>query len=351
VALTAATIIRGWECTQLPAKTGDIYRHLLTGVMVRDTGWQAATLPLDVWSPGARQIAPWTAQPYNYPPLALGFFVFLAYVGPSVLIAKLVLTALELLNACLVFHLTGSRCVAAVYWCLPLSIWWVSREAQFEPLQNTLVLLGLIGLRANRRWSWACWVAACQVKIFAVLLAPQFAWRWCALAPIPRLRALALAVLALFPTVLACAFWPVIHQTLSTFSWDVIWNPWHWRALLDVRYGHWCPSYLLLWMRCATLFLAGAIVWLGLRDRMEKDAVIAPLLFLIASVVMAVFQGWYFCALIPLVLAPRGTVAKLFLLALVQCCEPLSVYQLCVRPVGWGSPSAKVQVTEFMVGP
>lgn len=58
-----------------------------------------------------------------------------------------------------------------------------------------------------------------------------------------------------------------------------------------------------------------------------------------------------FSALIPQILIPRSVVSKLLLILVVQLCEPLSVYQLVIRPIGWGAPHEFVQATDLLSKP
>lgn len=348
---TGVAVLRAFQCFEIPAKTGDIYRHILTGVMIRDAGWSAAAQPLSAWWPDAASIAPWAEVPYNYPPLALLFFVIVAHLGPSVLVAKALLTGLELFNAFLVFRITHSRVLGVAYWSLPLSIWWVSREAQFEPLQSTFVLLALLGLERGHAWSWGAWILAGQTKLSAVFLLPRFLHSALRSDGPLRTKALTWSLLATVPSVVACLLWPMPRQVLATFAWDGSWNPWHWSALWETRYSLWCQLPLLIWIKLATLLLAGFLVLLVRRSEVEISAAAAPLLFLVASALMGIFHGWYFCALIPLVLISRNTALTLLLMVVVQLCEPLSVYQLVVQPVGWGAPHAFVQATDFLGKP
>ncbi len=344
-------LLRFWECSQPPERTGDVYRHLLTGLMVRDLGWSAVAQPLDAWSPRAAEFAPWTDHAYNYPPLALVFFRLVVLIWPTVLCVKLLLTGIEALNTWLVFQLTGCPVTAAVYWCLPVSIWWVSREAQIEPLQNCALLLALVGVERKKSGSVAAWVYACQVKVSAIFMAPYFWTAWRSQPARTRIRMFGLGVFALWPVLLAACFWPVLAQTFHTASWEVTFNQWHWRAIFDARFGGWGRWPLLLWMRIATLALAFVAAWLTWRGRLAASACFSLFLFLGASATMGVFQGWYFCAMVPFVLLARDLMARLTLLVLLQLSEPLSVYQLAFGPIGWGHRTELVPLTEAMHKP
>lgn len=349
--LAGVSLLRLHECLLPPARSGDLYRHLYTGIMVREEGWKAAALPLTSWSPDLAQLAPWSDHAYNYPPLALGFFVALSLVSPSVLAAKLLLTLCEAANAWLVFTLVRSRWVALAYWALPLSVCWVSREGQFEPLQNLLLLFGLRLMQQGRPAGFGAGVAACLVKLSAALLVPYWLGRWLQLDGRRRLGALGWILGALIPLGAACLAWPVISQVLSTATWPVTFNPWHWRSPFDPRYGGWFSVPVLLLMRAATLVFAAACVWLAIRRRLGWSVLASIGLFLLSSSLMGVFQGWYFCALTPFLLLASDTRARILLLVLLQCCEPQSVYSLLGRSSGRAGPYDHVPVTQSLEKP
>ena len=351
VAILGGGVARLYQCWQPLARTADLYRHIFTGIMVGEQGWRAAAMPLAAWSARAGAISPWSELPYNYPPLTLAFFRCFALTYPSVLTAKLFLTACEGLNTCLVLRLTGQRALAALYWCLPLSIWWVSREGQIEPLQNSLVLIALIGLRSARPWSWGAWLAACQVKVLPVLAAPQFIRHLFLLTPRRRHLALAWSLAALTPLAVSMCLWPVVSQVLSSFHQPMTFNFWHWRAPFDARFRGWAPPALELWVHCFQAILAGFILLLLWRRRFAWDAALTCLLFLGASATMGIFQGWYFCALIPFVLCAKGAADRLWLVVLVQLCEPLSLWQIFIRPVGWGGPTHLIPISQLLTAP
>ncbi len=165
--------LRLWHCQHPLERAADAYRHLYTGLMVQELGWSSLAQPFTAWSPTVAPIAAWAEFPCNYPPLTALLFRIVAGTWQSILIVKLLLTACEALNAWLVYRLTRHALVALAYWCPPLTIWWVSCEAQIEPLRNTLVLVALNGVRAGRPWGWGAWIDAILVRASAIFLAPQ----------------------------------------------------------------------------------------------------------------------------------------------------------------------------------
>jgi hypothetical protein len=110
----AVAALRFYYCTVLPVNTGDITRHLYTGLVVLKHGLASAGRPLVDSFPGAGGVA-WAGLPYNYPIFALTFFTALAAIMPTIFFAKLSLTAVEAVNAILVSRITGSRWLGFLY--------------------------------------------------------------------------------------------------------------------------------------------------------------------------------------------------------------------------------------------
>jgi hypothetical protein len=301
--------------------------------MFNAEGWTAGSRPLTVWAPDlARQVS-WGQIPMNYPPLTGGFFQAVAWIHPSLFAAKLALTALEALCAWLVARVTGDRRLGIGYWCLPLSIWWVSHEGAFEPLQNLFVLLALLAWQRRRELAPGALLLAVQVKVFALFLAPWVAWtslrnRRSALAAAPW------TVAALLPTALAMLAYPVLLQVVHTIGAGGRFNVYDWRALFDASYRWWLPVRFVVWVQAAT---AVALVWLGIEVvRAPAHALpwLGAFLFLAAAKFLTVFQPWYFLAFLPLWLPAVPAPRRFGWLILTQFCEPLSVWQLLFGPSG-----------------
>jgi hypothetical protein len=335
--LAIGTLAHLVACFQTPRDSGDLGRRVLTGVMFNAEGWAAAPRPVADWAPELATHVSWGEIPMNYPPVTCGFFQFVAWIHPSLFAAKLALTLLEALCAWLVARVTGDRRLGIAYWCLPLSIWWVSHEGVFEPLQNIFVLLALLAWRRRREMAPGALLLAVQGKLSALFLAPWIAWTSCR----DRRAALAAApwtVAALLPTALAMLAYPVLHQVVHTLGWGAKFNVYHWRALIDASYRWWLPMVFVVWVQAAT---AVALIWLGIQvARAPAHALpwLGAFLFLAAAKLLGVFQPWYFLAFIPLWLPAVPAPQRLGWLILTQFCEPLSVWQLLFGPSGSMSP-------------
>ena len=275
-AVIAVAVLRLRHCSELTANTADIVRHLLYGLLVLDQGASAAAVPLAAWS-DAWPPAPWIGLPYNYPVLALGFFTGVAAASPTIFFAKLALTAVEAVNAVLVAKVTEERWLGLLYFACPASIWWVSREGQFEPLQNLFALVALLLLRRGRVGGAFVGLAlAIQVKVTALALLPVFvaiAWRQHrGRAPVGA----AAFVLGFVPTALACTAYPAVAQVFS-FSAPLSYNPYFWNPAADLF--AWNPGWLIAANEGASYGIGLALVVLAIRSD-DRAAYIAPLLWI-----------------------------------------------------------------------
>jgi len=92
----------------------------------------------------------WSGLAYNYPVVALLFFTGIAKLSPTIFFVKFALTFIEAVNTAVIFRYTNQIWLALLYWASPISIWWVSHEGQFEPLQNLFVLVALLVLKKTK---------------------------------------------------------------------------------------------------------------------------------------------------------------------------------------------------------
>jgi hypothetical protein len=330
-------------CILPPYYCGDLYRHLLTAIRANAIGQGSVALPLSEASPQYLQAAPWSDVAYNYPPLTLWFFRVIAFVSPTVLGAKVALTALEAINAWLVARITGSRAIGLLYWCLPLSIWWVSREGQVEPLQNIFLFLTLLALEQKRSSAPAFLLLAVQTKLVGIFLLPWVAVRSRSSSILGWRSTLLWCGAALLPTILACWYYPTIRQVFSTLSWPVHYNLYHWNALFDPSFRWWVPPLIVAIIQLvffALLVAYATTAWHG--RKLDSFRWIAPALFLLSASISGVFQGWYWLSAIPLWLAvaPRNQLA--FGILAIQAVEPFSSLQLVLGGFGPKNPYAIV---------
>ncbi len=318
-------------CTLLPVNTGDLPRHILYGLFALKDGLSSAGVPLARLDPHLAHVS-WANAPYNYPPVALFFFIAVAAVSPTLFAAKLALTAVEGVNAWLLARVTGSRWLGLLYWASPVSIWWVSREGQFEPLQALFMLSALLLLRRSKPGAFALLALAVQVKLTAVLLLPWFVLEARREGPDVLPRAAAAFLLALLPTAALSFFYPVVDAVRSTFG-TLHYNPYYWNLAARRLFG-WNPGWLVA---CDALTTWGALAFLGWRAWKSREPVayVAAIGFLLLIKLSTLAQFWY-VLLLPAFLAPipeRRT--RFWLVALTPLLDVRSLLELLGGPFGW----------------
>ena len=169
----AATIYRLYLCLQPPITSTDLLRYIGFGKEFWKYGLTIYNYPTKhfVGTPYAQH---WPTMHFIYPALAMLFFALISKIWPALFFGKLVLTAIEGLNAFLIWKISDDRLLALLYYISPASLWWVSREGQYEPL---LVLFGLIALYLLSRrpkWAYLNLALAIQTKYTPGFLLPYF---------------------------------------------------------------------------------------------------------------------------------------------------------------------------------
>jgi hypothetical protein len=169
----AATLYRLYLCLQPPITSTDLLRYIGFGKEFWKYGLTIYNYPAEhfVGTPYAQH---WPAMHFIYPALAMLFFALVSKIWPALVFGKLVLTAIEGLNAFLIWKISDDRLLALLYYISPASLWWFSREGQYEPL---LVLFGLIALYLLARrpqWAYLNMALAIQTKYTPGFLLPYF---------------------------------------------------------------------------------------------------------------------------------------------------------------------------------
>jgi hypothetical protein len=329
VTALAIGALRLYEIGSLPVITGDAVRNLLYGVAVREWGVTAAGRPLADLSPDWLGVS-WAHLPYNYPPLALAFFSLVAAISPTVFAAKFALTLVEAANAWLVSRVGESRALGLVYWASPASMWWVSREGQFEPLQSLFALAALAALPVSPLAAGVSLALAVQVKVTAVFLAPWLAHRaWRAGPRALGLVALGLA-LGLLPSTYAELRWSGVTNVLR-FSAPLRYNPYFWSWTANVF--SWNPGWLIFLDELASYSMLAALVTYSVRRRSAWSTA-APILFVVFCKSHSNVQFWYWLLLAPLLLPIEDRRWRFALVACVPLLDVSSTVSLLGTPIG-----------------
>lgn len=337
--LIGVSIVRLHQCAQLPVVSADALRHVYWGIVVNAHGYAAMARSLLSFRPDLDFVA-WNQLGYNYPILSLLFDQFTASLHASLFTYKFLLTLVEAINALLVYSYSRSRLLAALYWASPLSIWWVSREGQFEPLQNFFILAALLLIDRSRFKTLAFVVIglAIQVKFTALSLIPYMLYRiWSS-------RIKLQAGLAFLFSFLPSALLLLVANPLQLLSQSLSlnYNPYYFNIFQTEMFR--ADNLLVIAVNqlfsYALFFVLLIYVWLNRRSGRWIE-VVPILLFVIFLKGASMAQSWYLITLMPLLLPISNYKLQKLLFCFLPLLDLFSLFKLLGSFVG-GSVSSKV---------
>lgn len=327
-------LVRLAFCTLASAETTDVLRNLGYGMSFWTHGFRVFDLtPPQLAVPGTWENL-WPTHGYDYPFVPLLFFALLSKISTGVIFAKVVLTAIEGLNAVLIARLSGSPLIGLLFFASPASLWWVSGEGQFEPLVLLLALVAIERLRAgDLTVAYVALALSIQAKLFPIFLLPAF------LARRRSPAALTAFVLAFAPSVLALTQSRYILPLFEAGYSPTGYNPFDWNVLSREPFD-WMPTFLIVWCAVYSYGLLLAGIALAVRAwRRHGIAVVMSYLPLIGFLVFVKSLGWgqfWYVLLLPamvLIIDEREERRPLLLLSLL---EGRATSALLVGPVGFG---------------
>ncbi len=169
----AATIYRLYLCLRPPITSTDLLRYIGFGKEFWKYGLTIYNYPAEHFA-GTPYAQLWPTMHFIYPALAILFFALVSKIWPALFFGKLVLTAIEGLNAFLIWKISDDRLLALLYYISPASLWWVSREGQYEPLVVLFGLIALYLLSRRPQWAYLNLALAIQTKYTPGFLLPYF---------------------------------------------------------------------------------------------------------------------------------------------------------------------------------
>lgn len=322
--------LRFFYCIQLPVNTGDIIRHIYYGLFVDQNGLSAAGKSLVELDPHLQKIA-WSSLRYNYPIVTLFFFAIVVKFSPTIFFAKFVLTLIEALNSLLVYKYSKQRFLALIYWASPISIWWVSHEGQFEPLQNIFIISALFFLPKRKSLAFILLALAVQVKLTAVLFLPYFLLqtRHEKLGSLTHI--FTAFVIGFLPTIVTIFHYPAISQIFSTIT-SLNYNPYYWNFFNHRMFG-WNPIGLIIINQLSSYGIL-FFLFICMFKHGDIENFIAPCLFILICKLNNLCQFWYFILFMPFLLPIYDKRLRLRLFMITYFLDVRSLAQILCGPLG-----------------
>ena len=128
----------------------------------------------------AFDLSPWPCQflwhnyHYTYPPVTMLLYAAIAFVSTSLAWGKIILTLFDALNVWAISRASGDRWLGLLYWLNPISLWFTSREGQFEGYVVFWTVCAIWALKRKKPWAFGVLGIAVQTKLFPVFLGPLF---------------------------------------------------------------------------------------------------------------------------------------------------------------------------------
>ncbi len=325
-------LARLYQASQPPINSTDLLRYL-------GFGKEFWTYGLAIYNYTPRQFGDtpysniWADLQFIYPATAMFFFAAIAAVWPSLFFARLVLSLLELANGLLAGRLTGDRLYGLLLFLSPVSLWWTSREGQYEAVVVFFTLLALLHLARRTAWSYGWLGLAIQAKYWPGILLPYFLVRE------RHPRPLVILVLSFLPSLLFLLFSVYIFHIFGSERMAENCNPFLWNITDDSK-SCWTPMWHLSIYAAATYGILGVTLVGMFLDRRDPERLLSysgVLLFVLYYKSINWAAAWYLpmFAVFAVPIQRRWVRWAIFLLSLA---EPIAWAGLLGSPIGWINP-------------
>lgn len=334
----AFVVVAGYRlylCYQPPITSTDLLRYI-------GFGWEFWRYGLTIYNYPARAFGDtpyallWPDLPFIYPAVCLLFFALLAKVWPALFFGKLILTAMEGVNAFLVWKISHDRWLALLYFANPVSLWWVSREGQYEPLVNLFVLLAIYLLPRRSTWAYLSLALAIQAKYTPVFLLPYF------LKQKRGPREAITFVVGFLPSLAFALRSQYIFHILVSSHMAHSCNTYTWN-LFDQSRLCGSPDWLV-WANALLTYGLLALCLAFMVRRRQVTPYLGLALFVVFLKSVSWAQFWYLL-LVPALAMTVDDVWERRLLFLLSFSDSAALHSLFLRPFGWVNPSPPL---EFM---
>lgn len=332
--LAAGAGLRLVYCFLPTPTTTDLIRNLGYGQAFRYYGLLLYDMtPLDL-SPSPCQFF-WENHSYTYPPVTLMLFAAIAALSTALPVAKLILTLFDAIGAWAMWKYTGDRWIVLLYWLNPTSVWFTSREGQFEGFVVLWTVLALLALQHKKPYALGLLGIAVQTKFFPVLLLPYFLQNLPWGEPRRLTAPLAWGIFSLIPSGLAYIFGGFPRHLLEANYVPEI-NPISWFITDPTRYGDF-PAWLIYTHMAVSLAFEFYCLY-GMRRTQTIGPWLTPFLFVFLVHTSTLAQFWYLIFLPALcLLVEEKTPRRVLFLG----CAGMGLLGLCsilLGPTGYRNP-------------
>ena len=267
--------------------------------------------------------------------MTLLLFALIASIHTSILWGKIVFTIFDALSAWIIAKSTGDRWLALLYWLNPISLWYSSREGQFEGYVVFWMGCALWALQRRKPWAFGLIGLAVQSKLFPAFLGIWFIVRMSWKEPKRLLQECSWGLVSLLPTLLA-AIWGGYPEHLMEGSYVPAVNPFSWTISDPHRYFEY-PFWLILSHQLISIGFLFFCLY-GMKRTALWIPWIAPLLFVILLPFSQLAQFWYYILLPALCLPVEDRSLRRILFLWSMAFGLLSIYSILIGPIGYRNP-------------
>jgi glycosyl transferase family 87 len=332
--VVAGLALRLTYCFLLTPYTTDLMRNIGYGKAFPFYGFALYDMTAFDLSPWPCQFL-WHNYHYTYPPMTLLLFSGISAISTSLAFGKIILTLFDILGAWIIGKASGDRWLGLLYWLNPISIWYTSREGQFEGYVVFWTVLALWALMKKKPWAYGLIGIAVQTKLFPMFLGLVFLQRMSWKKPKRLACELGWGVVSFLPSVAAHIFGGYPAHLMEKHYVPPV-NPLSWIIDDPTRFVHFPMPLIYTHLFLSIGFLLFCVY--GMKRTRRVIPWVAPLVFVIMVRSSQLAQFWYFMILPALCLPVEDKTMRRILFVWCAAFGVLSIYSIFIGPVGYQNP-------------
>jgi len=332
--LLAVAALRLWFVCLPPLYTTDLLRNIGFGEAFWQWGFKIYSITAFDLSPAPAQFL-WPTHHYTYPAVTLLFFSSLAAVHNSIFFGKIILTLIDAANAWLIGRVSQDRWLGLLYWLNPVSIWYTSREGQFEAWVIFWMLIALLGVQKKKAWAYGALGVAVQTKLFPVFLIPWFVFKMSWKNTNQLMNEIAWGALSLVPSICAIVFGTYLSRYFDP-GYMPFYNPLTWNIANPKWFPHFPYWLIVAHFIAGVIFLCVCFYYACKRGYWLQAA--APFLFVSAVKTSVIGQFWYMMLVPVFCLTIEDRTWRRIFFGLCIVLGIRSLVSIFTGPIGYSNP-------------